>query len=363
MNRNVKNLWTWVPLLLLTTITKGMAADLTDPCNKYTSLDQPWRGTNSTGLQICDQSFTWNGWYRLLYNGMSVRMPESCVNRWTCGTDAPLWLNGPHPQITDGIVTREVCGSWINCCYWSLSIQVKACPGNYYVYEFVSPNVCNEAYCADVNTITPNTANSTVSSTNTTDPCNNYTSLDQPWRGTNATGLQICDQSFTWNGWYRLLYYGMSVRMPESCVNPRTCGTDAPLWLNGSHPQITDGIVTREVCGSWSNCCQWSVSIQVKACPGNYYVYEFVSPNICYAAYCADVNTITPNTANSTVSSTNTTGGRLVGEEIPSRMSQPLSASLDSVRSVWDSLHRELLAWLAFPGVRENVAKKRAVFL
>ena len=126
-----------------------------DPCNKYTALDQPWRATNAVGLDICDSNFNWNGWYRLLYNGMSVRMPDSCVNQSRCGTDITLWLNGSHPQIEDGIVTRGVCGnSGSDCCYFrSNPIRVKACPGNYYVYEFVRPNVCNSAYCAGTLTI------------------------------------------------------------------------------------------------------------------------------------------------------------------------------------------------------------------
>uniref|UniRef100_A0AAR2JYE2 UMOD/GP2/OIT3-like D8C domain-containing protein n=1 Tax=Pygocentrus nattereri TaxID=42514 RepID=A0AAR2JYE2_PYGNA len=114
------------------------------------------------------------------------------------------------------------------------------------------------------------------------DPCNNYTALDQPWRGTNETGLSICDRDFNWNGWYRL------VRMPESCVDESRCGTYTTLWLNGSHPQTGDGIVTRGVCGrSGSDCCYYRfIPIRVKACPGNYYVYEFVRPTICTAAYC-----------------------------------------------------------------------------
>ncbi|KAL7845279.1 hypothetical protein AOLI_G00234710 [Acnodon oligacanthus] len=301
-----------------------------DPCNNYTSLDESWRATNKTGGFHCDSSFNWNGWYRLLYNGMSVRMPDSCVNIYRCGTDITLWLNGSHPQIEDGIVTRGVCGnSGSDCCqYASTPIRVKACPGNYYVYEIVRPSFCNTSYCADVTTITSiptitMTAKSTeltstpnvgpitsISSIRTTaasteltstpnifkDPCNNYTPLDQPWRATNVTGLNICDSNFNWNGWYRLLYYGMSVRMPDSCVDESRCGTDVTLWLNGSHPQIEDGIVTRGVCGSWgSDCCSYrSTPIRVKACPGNYYVYEFVKPNVCNAAYCADTtNTIT----------------------------------------------------------------------
>ncbi|KAL7845283.1 hypothetical protein AOLI_G00234750 [Acnodon oligacanthus] len=412
-----------------------------DPCSKYTSLNQPWRGTNETGGWITDSDFNWNGWYRLLYDGMSVRMPESCVDESRCGTDTTLWLNGSHPQMEDGIVTRGVCGiKKGDCCYYrSTPIRVKACPGNYYVYEFVKPNTYAAAYCADVNTITPNStlAGDAASGINTADspknvsfdpcnvysvldnewrrmassfvtsyrgfddtlvewsgwyrlylqgqsaqipesdfcasfvicggytplflgashplledgivtreiygsygfrlscrsqrsnpiqvkacpgnyyvyklvqpavslplptycavvlsipsydPCYNYTALDQPWRGTNEIGGFRSDESFDGNGWYRLLYRGRSVRMPESCVNPSRCGTYFTLWLNGSHPQIEDGIVTRGVCGRReSDCCYFRFTpIRVKACPGNYYVYEFVPPSIRHSAYCAD---------------------------------------------------------------------------
>ncbi|KAL6482075.1 hypothetical protein MHYP_G00101550 [Metynnis hypsauchen] len=273
-----------------------------DPCNNYTFLNQSWRATNETGGSNCDKNNIWTGWYRLLYNGMSVRMADSCVIRSRCGTDVTLWLNGSHPQIGDGIVTRGVCGSsGSDCCYYrSIPIRVKACPGNYYVYELVRPTIfCYVAYCAAA----------------VNDPCNNYTSLDQPWRATNASGLWICDYSFNGNGWYRLLYYGMSIRMPERCIGRSMCGTNVALCLNGSHPRLDDGIVTRGVCGSsGSDCCSLTYTpIRVKACLGNYYVYEFVRPTTCHAAYCADVNSITPNIGLTTVtrtpaSSINTTG-------------------------------------------------------
>ena len=121
-----------------------------DPCNNYTSLDQPWRGTNETGGFNSDSNVVWSGWYRLYYNGRSVRMPESCVSRSRCGSDVTLWLNGSHPRIEDGLVTRQVCGRLeSDCCYYrSTPIRVKACPGNYYVYEFVRPKYFFAAYCA-----------------------------------------------------------------------------------------------------------------------------------------------------------------------------------------------------------------------
>ncbi|KAI4889598.1 hypothetical protein NFI96_001492, partial [Prochilodus magdalenae] len=396
-----------------------------DPCNNYISLDQPWRANNETGLNICDSDFSWDGWYRFFYSGMNIRMSESCVPSYRCGTYYSMWLKGPHPKIEDGVVTRQVCGNaGSDCCYYgSTSVRVKACPGNYYVYELVRPvqfyyyyyynyyysysySLCNAAYCTvttqsdssfdpcDNYTVLDHYWRSTKSFyrghddtvgewtgwyrlylqgesaqlpdwcvgyvscggytplwlaglhprlkdgivnreiygaygsqcryyksnpvqvkacsgqyyvyklaqpavsipmpsyctaviSTSYDPCNNYTSLDQPWRGNNETGLNICDSYLSWNGWYRFFYYGMDIRMAESCVPTSRCGTYYTLWLNGPHPEIEDGVVTRQVCGNAeSDCCYFSsTSVQVKACPGNYYVYELVSPFQFYYGY------------------------------------------------------------------------------
>ncbi|XP_036427502.1 uncharacterized protein LOC118808721 isoform X2 [Colossoma macropomum] len=296
--------------LASTDVTTQTASSSADPCYSYTVLDEPWRATNYFNVANlkCDQYVTWAGWYRLKYYGQDVRMPESCVNMYMCGTHAPLWINGAHPQLQDGVVTRQICGHWNNdCCYFrSNPIRVKACPGNYYVYEFVHPSTCWLAYCADVGlalaTPTPTPANQSLTSTevtiqpvsNSADPCYSYTVLDEPWRATNFSDApnKRCDQ-VSWVGWYRLMYYGQDVRMPESCVNMYMCGTHIPLWLNGAHPQLQDGVVTRQICGNWAgNCCNFrSKPIRVKACPGNYYVYEFVNPAVCWVAYCADAAT------------------------------------------------------------------------
>ncbi|CAM4711958.1 unnamed protein product [Leuciscus chuanchicus] len=249
----------------------------------YTVLNDSWRATNNlfSSQLTCDAWGFWNGWYRLFIQGQSVQMPDSCVDEYSCGTAAPLWLNGGHPKVKDGVVTRAVCGHWSNnCCYFqSNPIKVKACPGNYYVYEFVSPVSCHSAYCAD--------------------PCFSYTELNDSWRATNNHQLAWCDTAVNWHGWYRLFIQDQSAQMPDTCVATLSCGTYAPLWLNGGHPAVEDGVVTRAVCGNWlNNCCMFrSNPIKVKACPGNYYVYEFVSPIACFLAYCAEVRNITTNNA------------------------------------------------------------------
>ncbi|KAL2100637.1 hypothetical protein ACEWY4_002398 [Coilia grayii] len=130
------------------------------------------------------------------------------------------------------------------------------------------------------------------------DPCYNYTVLNDTWRATTNTdqsvlrcdGTQVGSPTVHWQGWYLLVHQDHSVRMPESCVPINRCSTHAPIWLNGSHPSPADGVVTRQMCGHWTNgCCHFQPpSIQVKACPGNYTVYEFVDPFHCYLAYCAD---------------------------------------------------------------------------
>lgn len=122
-----------------------------DPCLDYTVLDEPWRATNYTAdLSHCDHDVPWHGWYRLMYNGQNIWMPDFCVPSGRCGSSSTLWLAGTHPGLQEGIVTRDICKSeGPVCCAEKLPpIQVKACPGNFYVYQFARPRGCNHAYCA-----------------------------------------------------------------------------------------------------------------------------------------------------------------------------------------------------------------------
>ncbi|XP_016300162.1 uromodulin-like, partial [Sinocyclocheilus anshuiensis] len=140
-----------------------------DPCYNYTVLDDPWRANSSrlSSSYKCDSDLTSSSWYRLFINNMSAQIPDTCVAQYSCGTAIPLWIRGGHPTVEDGVVTRDVCGHWINyCCFFgSYPIKVKACPGNYYVYELVRPTFCYSAYCTAVTnisrthtTVTPETS-------------------------------------------------------------------------------------------------------------------------------------------------------------------------------------------------------------
>uniref|UniRef100_A0A8C7LE44 ZP domain-containing protein n=1 Tax=Oncorhynchus kisutch TaxID=8019 RepID=A0A8C7LE44_ONCKI len=135
-------------------ISVGGTSLCADPCQHYTVLNDDWRSTNNTELvyYYCDQRINWQGWYRLFLGDTSVQMPERCVEKYMCGTAAPMWLTEPHPQLLDGVVQRGVCGHWFSeCCHFRENpIHVKACYGNYYVYQFVPTTICNLAYCAGI---------------------------------------------------------------------------------------------------------------------------------------------------------------------------------------------------------------------
>lgn len=116
------------------------------------------------------------------------------------------------------------------------------------------------------------------------DPCQAYGILDDFWRSTEYGSGYTCDTGL--GGWYRFVGQG-GVRLAESCVPTLHCNTAAPMWLNGTHPSSDEGIVTRKACAHWSgHCCLWDVPVQVKACPGGYFVYNLTAPPECYLGYC-----------------------------------------------------------------------------
>ncbi|XP_068100889.1 uromodulin-like isoform X2 [Hyperolius riggenbachi] len=123
------------------------------------------------------------------------------------------------------------------------------------------------------------------------DPCLNYTALDDAWRSTSSSGsYYYCD--YDKNGWYRFEGRG-GVKMPEFCVT-YACGSPCPMWLSGSHPRASDGIVNRTACASWyGSCCTWSSTVQIKACPDKYYVYKLHGTPTCSLTYCTDVSSVT----------------------------------------------------------------------
>ena len=120
------------------------------------------------------------------------------------------------------------------------------------------------------------------------DGCTNYTVLSEEDRAQgNAHPPHNRNDSGLVTGWYR--FQGAAGdRIPDKCVLNYRCGTKHPGWLNGIHPTITEGVVTRTVCYSYDrDCCKVSTIIKVKNC-SSYYVYELPRTPYQYSRYCGN---------------------------------------------------------------------------
>ena len=120
--------------------------------------------------------------------------------------------------------------------------------------------------------------------------CQNYQAITDNYgrKNTYVTSYVHCDSTLG-PGWFRF-QEATGTKMPTSCVPTNRCNTRAPGWLNGAHPTVADGQVTRQVCFHYfSNCCNWSINIQVRNC-GGYFVYYFSgtpSERPCALRFCS----------------------------------------------------------------------------
>lgn len=120
------------------------------------------------------------------------------------------------------------------------------------------------------------------------DPCSRSLLDHTERRATNYTKGSSCD-SYASNDWRAFSPYSNTLRMPERCIEPKSCGTDIPLWLKTPHPALGDGIIKAEVCGKANGDCCFHKSnpIYVKACDRGKYVYKLSRVSMCNMGYCA----------------------------------------------------------------------------
>ena len=116
--------------------------------------------------------------------------------------------------------------------------------------------------------------------------CQNYKVLNTKGRKSSfKSNSAFCDDGKY--GWYR--FKGRAgTKMAGTCVPAGRCNTKAQGWLEGAHPGVRDGQITRKVCFNYdSNCCHWSVDIQVRNC-GDFFVYLLSGTPDCELRYCGE---------------------------------------------------------------------------
>ena len=134
------------------------------------------------------------------------------------------------------------------------------------------------------------------------EPCYDYALLDSYTRNVATpddnlcNGQSCCDQtgySYTspdWLGpaWYRL-GGAAGQKLIESPPGQRdVCGTDYAGWMDGGHPSLADGEVSRKVFfDDGTDHENDPTDIKVINCQ-SFFVYYLVDVVRCYTAYCAE---------------------------------------------------------------------------
>ncbi|XP_050419419.1 von Willebrand factor D and EGF domain-containing protein isoform X2 [Patella vulgata] len=125
------------------------------------------------------------------------------------------------------------------------------------------------------------------------DPCLTYSNLSDPLRSTfqqpRQTDTLLCDRYLV-QGWYRFL----DGLIPTTCIEPFRCGTQAPIWMNGTIPSPRDGIVKRNTCVNARSgtdfagtCCSITIPIDVRNC-GEFVIYNLRNTPGCPMSYCVE---------------------------------------------------------------------------
>ncbi|XP_075141538.1 uromodulin-like [Leptodactylus fuscus] len=126
------------------------------------------------------------------------------------------------------------------------------------------------------------------------DPCFNYTTLNEPTRSTSYNNYYYYYGRYDYylTGWYRFTGSG-GTKLAEYCPSVGSCYTRSPMWLKGTHPDPSDGIVNRKICTADNGvCCGWTSEVKIKSCPGGFYIYRFSPPPVIYSGYCTDPATV-----------------------------------------------------------------------
>ena len=96
------------------------------------------------GSYMCDSDLA-EGWYKFLNH----RMYTSMANRGStgyCYTQYRGILQGGHPSVGDGVVSRQVCFYYSSSCNYYVNIKVRNC-GSFFVYKLKPTPTCNLRYC------------------------------------------------------------------------------------------------------------------------------------------------------------------------------------------------------------------------
>ncbi|XP_066023374.1 uromodulin-like [Pocillopora verrucosa] len=115
-------------------------------CKQYKFLNDSDRHSDfGRGDRKCDKNLP-EDWYRFSA-GAGTSISTHCLTHHRCGTDMPGWMDGAHPTVDEGVVSRKVCfHGFNNCCHLNIIINVRNC-SSFFVYRLKPVSICPSRYC------------------------------------------------------------------------------------------------------------------------------------------------------------------------------------------------------------------------
>ena len=124
--------------------------------------------------------------------------------------------------------------------------------------------------------------------------CEQYWTIDDSTRRYDFRSGKTKSDNYLPEGWYRFI---IAKQLSTSCTYPSGyCDASNQGSLQGSHPSVEDGVVSRKVCFGYyqsgfsygqrrqNTCCKQSTYIKVRNC-GSFYVYK-LKPTSYNSRYC-----------------------------------------------------------------------------
>ena len=120
--------------------------------------------------------------------------------------------------------------------------------------------------------------------------------LSDSWRkvGSGGTHCDAGNSNFNGNNWFRFVEPA-GVKLSNTAIGGRACGTTISGWMSGSDPTIVGEILDRTACFHHVGfSCLWKVNLKVSLCSDNnnenFLIYQLENPPGCNAGYCAISN-------------------------------------------------------------------------
>ena len=125
----------------------------TEVCLHAKGLGEDWRNifyVSETEDDLHSDKGMGKDWYQFT-TGFKMMSEAPPIERYSCGTRFPAYLNQGHPLVPEGVVIRDVCfkkdqeGEVFQACQHIEKVKVKNC-GDFFAYQ-LNPTVTDGAYC------------------------------------------------------------------------------------------------------------------------------------------------------------------------------------------------------------------------